>query len=128
MILRDALVGQEVWVYVISSNGIPSLIPVPGRPPETISALVLEQDPGRATLLGWRDDQLRPVSAVAMPIITPHWASKGITLARRYGEHCECLLVEEIRCASTATIAMKKSYGNECPCGIHPTICEYHRP
>lgn len=128
-ILRDALVGQHVVVYVSYHNGAtPVILSGPSNPIHTITAIVLEQGPPGSTTLGWKAGQTHPnLYPYSLPI-TYDWAAIGIVGARQYADHCSCKFVDSESVSNPCVEIGKKKYGNECPCGIHPTICEYHRP
>jgi len=50
--------------------------------------------------------------------------SNGITISRWSNTNDWNVAVDHI---ANGTVISRKEYGNECPCGIHPSQCEYHR-
>jgi len=121
MNLSQAKVGDVVFVYCVPQiDG--SLMIGAYQSPNSIKNLanVLVQGPGAATILGWKQGERHP-NNYGHPILDS-WKLSGIVFAHIYGSHCECEL------AGTPTNISQKDYGNECPCGIYPPRCDYHKP
>lgn len=127
MYLSEAKVDQRVWIYCKWSQTSPTssvliLLAIKGSAYVRIPATVLFLDVDtNLAVLGWKAGEQHPESAVNQPL-TIHQVNQGFIISQRYGAHCECEAFED-----GVPIPAKKNYGNECPCGVHPSMCEYHR-
>jgi hypothetical protein len=124
--LGDAQVGDVVIIYcslrpdgrleVLANNSYRSVA--------VLADVLRQRSAYNETTLGWKPGQPQP-KGMSDPI-DPLWANLGYTEVQTYGSHCECQIAAKAKPIAMAT-PKKKKYTTECPCGIHPSQCEYHR-
>lgn len=125
MRLKDAKVGDRILIYVLMRPFKCQLLFDKDASNNKIPATVISQDYG--TTLAWKDDEQRPDSQGGFDTEVPDdWTAKGFNFAQQYNSACFCEPLVEIQLHSQD--GAKKNYGNECPCGIHPSQCSYHKP
>lgn len=124
--LSNAIPGDRVAVYVEDVDGGVSLRVGlhSGSQVYTIPATVLGFTRGGSNvILGWKEGEVHPTDMNLISIVTlqDNWIKQGIVHARQYGSHCE------FEPLTTSSNIKGRDDGNECPCGIHPSLCDYHR-
>lgn len=127
MQFKDAIEGQRINVYcmtdyagyfkLVAYNGVAGTVKIP--------ATVLSKT-GNAVRLGWKNGERHPDMTAnnVLVVLSIDELSKGFVIGFEYGSHCECEPYQE---TNGLPIPAKKNYGNECPCGVHPSVCIYHR-
>ena len=123
--LKNATIGQRVLVWVSGSPGDYHVVCSKGSGTSALEATVLDTG-SYATVLGWYAGEEHPSSPEYSIVgIQPDWTKMGIVEAREYGSHVE---YEPCDCPKNAAGKIAgKTYTDECPCGIHPSRCIYHK-
>jgi hypothetical protein len=131
MYLRDAKVGDRVVIYVHKSVGSIIMLANKTEISTEIAATILSQS-SISTTLGWKGGEEHPNSSPYTDVmLTNIWKMDGFILAQVYGSHCKCeYAVNRTAPVSRTAVAApaRKIYVNECPCGLHPSQCDYHKP
>lgn len=121
MYLKDAKPGDVIYIYVSKLGNNFNLSITKGGSSDIIKAYVLQQSIG--TVLGWKAGDLHPAPHPYYDMdLTETWEASGIVFAQAYNDMCECEPFQ----TDSSTVS-RPSYINECPCGIHPSKCDYHK-
>ena len=139
MNLSDCKFGDRLYVYL--TNDCLTISPTKTKYKITATLVASFTDTGcKCFLLAWDgNDSIRPSSSssstmvlhksnISSPLYSSHYSVATVSDPSKYlyglwvNPPIECELMNV-----TTTISSKKDYGDECPCGVHPSVCSYHQ-
>lgn len=102
MHLSDATTGQRVLVYYSPKSKAIVVGPGFGSDVITIPTTVLVEYDHTGVVLGWKIDEVRPETFLAMcnVPISMDWLIQGFVQAHKYGSYCECLSMDQVAATS----------------------------